>query len=572
MLIRHKTYQRRNMFLVFFVFTILLLAMIGRLVVLMLAKADYYGTSATELHQRERTIKAERGRIEDRNGNILAGNVSVSTISVIHSQLKEKEKVIQILSKELGISEEKIRKKVEKVSSREKIKSNVEKEISDRIRDYKLSGVMVDEDYKRDYPYKELASKVLGFTGGDNQGILGLEVSYEKYLRGTDGSILTMTTAAGTEIENGAEDRKEPVPGWSLVTTLDLNIMKYANQVAEQLLEQKQAKSVEIIVMNPQNGEIYAMANVPEFNLNEPFGEENEQSGLSEKEKNEQLNRRWRNPSVSDTYEPGSTFKVITAAAALEEKVVTMQDTFSCPGFKIVEDRKIRCHKVRGHGAETFMQGIMNSCNPVFMEVGARLGVDRLLDEMKRFGIMDKTGIDVPGEAGTIMHKKENIGQVELATMSFGQSFQLSPIRLLTTISSLINGGHTIVPHFGKRVENSDRTQIRTFSYGESQNILSQDVSKELTQALGMVVSEGGGSKAAVEGYSIGGKTGTSQKLPRGSGKYIASCVGFSSVDNPQVICLVRIDEPQGQYYGGVIAAPAISTIYQNILPYLFAE
>ena len=564
MLVGHKTYQRQSLFLVFFVCTLVASILIVRLGYLMLTKADYYGVKAKELHERERTIKAERGKILDRNGNVLAGNVSVSTISVIHSQVKEPEKVISVLSKELGIEEAEIRKKVEKISSREKIKSNVEKEISDRIRAYKLAGVTVDEDYKRYYEYGTLASKVLGFTGGDNQGIVGLEVSYESLLKGLDGSILTMATAGGVEIRNGAEDRKEPIAGWNLTTTLDLNVMEYATQVANKLLEQKQAKTVEIIIMNPQNGEIYAMVNAPEFDLNHPYTLVNGKEGMSEKEKMTALNAMWRNLAVSDTYEPGSTFKVVTAAAALDKGVVKMTDTFSCPGYKVVEDRRIRCHKTTGHGAETFEQGIMNSCNPVFMEVGARVGVAGLFEGMKKFGILEKTGIDVPGEAATIMHKQENVGAVELATMSFGQSFQLSPIRMLTSVCMIINGGKKITPHFGMYAVNSDKTRMK--------KMLDASVSEEVRKALEKVVSEGGGKKAGVDGYFIGGKTGTSQKLPRGNGKYIASCIGFSPVDNPSVIAMVRIDEPQGLYYGGVIAAPAISTLYTNILPYLLKE
>lgn len=572
MLVGHKTYQRQSLFLVFFVCTLVASILIVRLGYLMLTKADYYGVKAKELHERERTIKAERGKILDRNGNVLAGNVSVSTISVIHSQVKEPEKVISVLSKELGIEEAEIRKKVEKISSREKIKSNVEKEISDRIRAYKLAGVMVDEDYKRYYEYGTLASKVLGFTGGDNQGIVGLEVSYESLLKGLDGSILTMATAGGVEIRNGAEDRKEPIAGWNLTTTLDLNVMEYATQVANKLLEQKQAKTVEIIIMNPQNGEIYAMVNAPEFDLNHPYTLVNGKEGMSEKEKMTALNAMWRNLAVSDTYEPGSTFKVVTAAAALDKGVVKMTDTFSCPGYKVVEDRRIRCHKTTGHGAETFEQGIMNSCNPVFMEVGARVGVAGLFEGMKKFGILEKTGIDVPGEAATIMHKQENVGAVELATMSFGQSFQLSPIRMLTSVCMIINGGKKITPHFGMYAVNSDKTRMKKMSYSSGKKVLDASVSEEVRKALEKVVSEGGGKKAGVDGYFIGGKTGTSQKLPRGNGKYIASCIGFSPVDNPSVIAMVRIDEPQGLYYGGVIAAPAISTLYTNILPYLLKE
>lgn len=572
MLVGHKTYQRQSLFLVFFVCTLVASILIVRLGYLMLTKADYYGVKAKELHERERSIKAERGKILDRNGNVLAGNVSVSTISVIHSQVKEPEKVISVLSKELDIKEAEIRKKVEKNSSREKIKSNVEKEISDRIRAYKLAGVTVDEDYKRYYEYGTLASKVLGFTGGDNQGIVGLEVSYESLLKGLDGSILTMATAGGVEIRNGAEDRKEPIAGWDLTTTLDLNVMEYATQVANKLLEQKQAKTVEIIIMNPQNGEIYAMVNAPEFDLNHPYTLVNEKEGMSEKEKMTALNAMWRNLAVSDTYEPGSTFKVVTAAAALDKGVVKMTDTFLCPGYKVVEDRRIRCHKTTGHGAETFEQGIMNSCNPVFMEVGARVGVAGLFEGMKKFGVLEKTGIDVPGEAATIMHKQENVGAVELATMSFGQSFQLSPIRMLTSVCMIINGGKKITPHFGMYAVNSDKTRMKKMSYSSGKKVLDASISEEVRKALEKVVSEGGGKKAGVEGYFIGGKTGTSQKLPRGNGKYIASCIGFSPVDNPSVIAMVRIDEPQGLYYGGVIAAPAISTLYTNILPYLLKE
>lgn len=572
MIVRHKTYQRQNLFLTLFVFSLILACMMARLGYLMIYKADYYGVLAKELHERERAIKAERGKILDRNGNLLAGNVSVSTISVIHSQVKDPEKVISVLSEELQMDEETIRKKVEKVSSREKIKSNVEKEISDKIRSYRLAGVTVDEDYKRYYQYGSLASKVLGFTGGDNQGIIGLEVSYEKYLKGLDGSILTMTTAGGTEIKNGAEDRIEPVAGWTLTTSLDLNVMKYANQVANTLLEQKQAKTVEIIIMNPQNGEIYAMVNAPEFDLNDPYELTDGAEGLTEKQKMDKLNSQWRNLAVSDTYEPGSTFKVITTAAALNKGVVTMNDTFSCPGFKIVEDRKIRCHKTTGHGHETFLQGIMNSCNPVFMEVGARIGVSGMFEEMKRLGVMSKTGIDVPGEAGTIMHKQENVGAVELATMSFGQSFQLSPIRMLTSVSQIINGGKSITPHFGVSAVSSDGTRMKKFAYDEGDTVLDEATSKQICEALGHVVTEGGGKNAAVEGYMVGAKTGTSQKLPRGNGKYISSCIGFSPVEDPQVIAMVRIDEPQGLYYGGTIAAPAISSIYTNILPYLLED
>ncbi len=566
---RHKTYQRQNMFLVFFVFLVMLTVMFVRLGYLMMFRADYFGVQAKELHERERKIKAERGKILDRNGKLLAGNRSVSTISVIHSQIKEPEKIISLLSKELNLPEEAVRKKVEKVSSREKVKSNVDKETSDRIRNARLAGVTVDEDYKREYQYDSLASKVLGFTGSDNQGIIGLEVAYEKYLKGTDGSILTMTTAHGTEIENGAEDRIEPVAGWTLNTSLDLTVMEYADQVANTLMRKKKAKSVDIIVMNPQNGEIYAMAGAPEFNLNAPYTLPDGGRGLTEKEKNKELNSMWRNSCVSDTYEPGSTFKILTAAAALEKGVVKMTDRFQCPGYKMVEDRRIRCHKTTGHGSETFLEGIMNSCNPVFIEVGARLGVKNFFEKLTTFRALQKTGIDVPGEANTIMHREKDVGAVELATISFGQSFQLSPIRLITCAASIINGGKSITPHFGVSAVNADGTSMKRFHYPHGDTIVSEETSDLVREALGKVVSEGTGKNAGVEGFAVGAKTGTSQKLPRGNGKYIASTIGFAPVENPQVIALVRIDEPEGLYYGGTIAAPAISTLFTNVLPYL---
>ena len=566
---RHKTYQRQNMFLVFFVFLVMLTVMFVRLGYLMMFQADYFGVQAKELHERERKIKAERGKILDRNGKLLAGNRSVSTISVIHSQIKEPEKIISLLSKELNLPEEAVRKKVEKVSSREKVKSNVDKETSDRNRNARLAGVTVDEDYKREYQYDSLASKVLGFTGSDNQGIIGLEVAYEKYLKGTDGSILTMTTAHGTEIENGAEDRIEPVAGWTLNTSLDLTVMEYADQVANTLMRKKKAKSVDIIVMNPQNGEIYAMAGAPEFNLNAPYTLPDGGRGLTEKEKNKELNSMWRNSCVSDTYEPGSTFKILTAAAALEKGVVKMTDRFQCPGYKMVEDRRIRCHKTTGHGSETFLEGIMNSCNPVFIEVGARLGVKNFFEKLTTFRALQKTGIDVPGEANTIMHREKDVGAVELATISFGQSFQLSPIRLITCAASIINGGKSITPHFGVSAVNADGTSMKRFHYPHGDTIVSEETSDLVREALGKVVSEGTGKNAGVEGFAVGAKTGTSQKLPRGNGKYIASTIGFAPVENPQVIALVRIDEPEGLYYGGTIAAPAISTLFTNVLPYL---
>lgn len=566
---RHRTYQRQSMGLVFFLFVLVLLTLLGRLFYLMIGKADYYGVQAKELHERERKIKAERGEIKDCHDNVLAANRSVSTISVIHSQMKEPERVITLLSKELMLDEKEVRKKVEKVSLREKIKSNVDKETSDRIRNYKLAGVTVDEDYKREYRYDSLASKVLGFTGGDNQGIIGLEVSYEKYLKGLDGSILTMTTAYGTEIENGAEDRIEPVAGWTLNTSLDLPVMEYTDQLANYLLKKKQAKSVDIIVMNPQNGEIYAMASAPEFNLNDPYRIPGDLNKMSAKEKSEKRNAMWRNPCVSDTYEPGSTFKILTTAAALEKGVVKMTDRFHCPGYKIVEDRRIRCHKKGGHGSETFLDGIMNSCNPVFIEVGARVGVSDFFRKMSDFGLMNRTGIDVPGEASTIIHKEKNVGAVELATMSFGQSFQLSPIRLVSIAGSMINGGYSITPHFGVSAVSADGSLMKHFSYGKKERVVSKETSDLIRMALGKVVSEGTGHKASVKGFSVGAKTGTSEKLPRGNGKYIASTIGFAPVENPKVIALVRIDEPQGLYYGGTVAAPAIAALFENILPYL---
>lgn len=566
---RHRTYQRQSMGVVFFLFVLVLLTLLGRLFYLMIGKADYYGVQAKELHERERKIKAERGEIKDCHGNVLAANRSVSTISVIHSQMKEPERVITLLSKELMLDEKEVRKKVEKVSLREKIKSNVDKETSDRIRNYKLAGVTVDEDYKREYRYDSLASKVLGFTGGDNQGIIGLEVSYEKYLKGLDGSILTMTTAYGTEIENGAEDRIEPVAGWTLNTSLDLPVMEYTDQLANYLLKKKQAKSVDIIVMNPQNGEIYAMASAPEFNLNDPYRISGDLSKMSAKEKSEKRNAMWRNPCVSDTYEPGSTFKILTTAAALEKGVVKMTDRFHCPGYKIVEDRRIRCHKKGGHGSETFLDGIMNSCNPVFIEVGARVGVSDFFRKMSDFGLMNRTGVDVPGEASTIIHKEKNVGAVELATMSFGQSFQLSPIRLVSLAGSMINGGYSITPHFGVSAVSADGSLMKHFSYGKKERVVSKETSDLIRMALGKVVSEGTGHKASVRGFSVGAKTGTSEKLPRGNGKYIASTIGFAPVENPKVIALVRIDEPQGLYYGGTVAAPAIAALFENILPYL---
>lgn len=563
-----KTPQNQRLFFVFIVVCFCLFMLVGRLVYLMIYRADYYGERAKAVQQRERSIKGSRGKILDRNGIVLAGNKSVSTISVIHNQIKQPEKVIKNLSAILEIDEDEIRKKVNKVSSREKIKSNVEKAISDKIRNLEMDGVMVDEDYKRTYPFNSLASKVIGFTGADNQGILGLEVKYEKYLKGEPGYILTTTNARGIEVDKRAEERIEPKQGKELYTSIDINIQKFATQAAKNVMEAKGAKNVKILVMNPNNGEIFAMVNVPEFNLNKPYDIKSKKK-LSQKELNQKLNDMWRNGCVCDTYEPGSTFKVFTATAAYEQGVVKLTDTFNCPGYKIVGDRKIRCHKTTGHGAETFAQGVQNSCNPVFMEVGQRLGVANMFKYLKKFSVLYKTGIDVPGEAVTIMHQQKNVGEVELATMSFGQSFQLSPIRLLTTISAVINGGNMITPHFGVKILDEQKNRKYTIRYNAQKNVISKDTSEVMKKILESVVSEGGGKKAAVDGYKVGAKTGTSEKLPRRSGKYVASCMGFAPADKPKVIALVLIDEPQGIYYGGTIAAPVISKLLDDILPYI---
>lgn len=570
---RIKTYSKRKMLIYvsgIFVFAMTLCVRIGYL---MTVKGEHYTKLAKDVQQRERTIKASRGLIFDRNGEVIASNKTVCTVSVIYNQVREPEKVIEVLTKELGMDEETIRKKVEKKSSREKIQSNVEKEIGDRIREYGLEGVKVDEDYKRYYPYGSLCSKVLGFTGGDNQGIIGLEVKYEEYLKGIDGKILTPTDAAGIEADTALEERLEPIAGNNLYTSIDITIQKYAEQIAYDALKAKEANYVSVIVMNPQNGEIMAMVNAPEFDLNNPYElsvEGAEQ--LSDKDYQDALNKMWRNQCINDTYEPGSTFKVVTAAAALEEGVVTMEDTFSCPGFRIVDDRRIKCHKTTGHGAETFLQGTMNSCNPVFIDVGMRLGVDNFYKYLNQFGLMEKTGIDLPGEAGTIMHKKENVGNVELATMSFGQSFQISPIRYLTTASAIINGGKLITPHFAVASKNSSGKLIKTFEYPCKEGIISEEKSETMRYILEKVVSEGTGNKAYVEGYQIGGKTATSQKLPRNSGKYIASFMAFAPADNPQVIAMIIIDEPSGIYYGGTVVGPLMQKLYENILPYLLEE
>lgn len=538
----------------------------------MIFEAEYYQKKAEALHERERDIKAARGEIIDCNGTILATNKTVCTISVIHSQIKDPERVIRSLAELLDMDEEAVRKRVEKVSSIERIQTNVEKETGDKIRDLELAGVKVDEDFKRYYPYHELASTVLGFTGGDNQGIIGLEVKYEDWLAGTDGKILTVTDARGVELDKIAEDRLEPVPGKTLQLSMDYNIQMYAQQMAEKVMEEKQADGVSIILMNPSNGELYAMVNMPEFDLDDPFTLPQGTMGLTEEEKQDALNQMWRNRSINDTYEPGSVFKVVTAAACLEEGVVTTQDQFHCPGYYVVEDRRIRCHKVGGHGSETFAQGIQNSCNPVFINIGLRLGVDRFCDYYDQFGLLGNTGVDLPGEASTIMHQRKNIGQVELATMSFGQSFQVTPIQMATTFSSIINGGNRVTPHFGKRVLDQDGTVAETFSDKKGKRILSEETSATMRALLESVVSEGGGKNAAVEGYRIGGKTATSQTLPRSANKYISSFVGFAPADDPQILGMCIIYNPQGVYYGGTIAAPVIGKIFENILPYLGIE
>lgn len=570
---KNKTYNRKKILVVFVCAVVVIFGLVGRLVYLMVFDAEYYQKKAEALHEREREIKAARGEIVDARGTVLATNKTVCTISVIHSQIKEPEKIIKSLSAELGLEEDEVRKKVEKVSSMERIKTNVEKATGDRIRELELDGVKVDEDFKRYYPYNELASKVLGFTGGDNQGIIGLEVKYEEYLKGKNGTILTTTDARGVELDGVAEDRIEPVAGNTLKVSLDYNVQMYAQQMAEKVMEEKQADKVGILLMNPQNGEIIAMVNVPEFNLNDPFTLNTENTrGLSDEEKQDALNQMWRNGCINDTYEPGSTFKVITAASCLEADVVSLTDNFSCPGYKIVEDRKIRCHKVGGHGAENFVEGIQNSCNPVFIEIGLRLGTDNFYKYFEQFGLMGTTGVDLPGEAGTIMHKKENVGQVELATMSFGQSFQITPLQLATTVASIVNGGERITPHFGVSVLDSDGKEIEKFGYGNKKRIVSKDTSETMKKLLESVVSEGSGKNAFVEGYHIGGKTATSQTLPRSANKYISSFVGFAPADNPQVLGMCVIYNPQGIYYGGTIAAPVVKNIFENVLPYLGIE
>ena len=571
---KNKTFHKKKILVVFLAAFILILYLIGRLVYLMVFDAEYYQQKAEDLHERERDIKAARGEIIDRNGTVLATNRTVCTISVIHSQIENPEKVIEKLSEFLEMDADQVRKKVEKISSIERIQSNVDKRTGDKIRNLGLAGVKVDEDFKRYYPYNELASKVLGFTGGDNQGIVGLEVKYEKYLKGINGKILTTTDARGIELDGVAEDRLEPEAGNTLRISLDYTMQKYALQMAEKVRTEKQADKVGIILMNPQNGEIYAMVNVPEFDLNQPFMLNNEETGenLTDEQRQDALNQMWRNGCINDTYEPGSTFKIITASAGLEEGAVHLTDQFSCPGYKVVEDRRIRCHKVGGHGAENFVQGIQNSCNPVFIEVGLRIGVDRFFDYFRQFGLMDLTGVDIPGEAGTIMHKKENVGQVELATISFVQSFQITPIQLATTVSALVNGGRRVTPHFGMEVLSAEGKKVKTFRYNAKKHIVSEKTSQTMRELLESVVAEGSGKNAYVEGYRIGGKTATSQTLPRSANKYISSFVGFAPADDPQILGMCVIYNPQGVYYGGTIAAPVIGKIFENILPYLGIE
>lgn len=571
---KNKTFHKKKILVVFLAAFILILYLIGRLVYLMVFDAEYYQQKAEDLHERERDIKAARGEIIDRNGTVLATNRTVCTISVIHSQIENPEKVIEKLSEFLEMDADQVRKKVEKISSIERIRSNVDKRTGDKIRNLGLAGVKVDEDFKRYYPYNELASKVLGFTGGDNQGIVGLEVKYEKYLKGINGKILTTTDARGIELDGVAEDRLEPEAGNTLRISLDYTMQKYALQMAEKVRTEKQADKVGIILMNPQNGEIYAMVNVPEFDLNQPFMLNNEETGenLTDEQRQDALNQMWRNGCINDTYEPGSTFKIITASAGLEEGAVHLTDQFSCPGYKVVEDRRIRCHKVGGHGAENFVQGIQNSCNPVFIEVGLRIGVDRFFDYFRQFGLMDLTGVDIPGEAGTIMHKKENVGQVELATISFGQSFQITPIQLATTVSALVNGGRRVTPHFGMEVLSAEGKKVKTFRYNAKKHIVSEKTSQTMRELLESVVAEGSGKNAYVEGYRIGGKMATSQTLPRSANKYISSFVGFAPADDPQILGMCVIYNPQGVYYGGTIAAPVIGKIFENILPYLGIE
>lgn len=563
-----KIYHRRKMLIVAAFIVGIGLVLMGRLAYLMIFRSAYYQSQADALHERERSIKAARGLIYDRNQRVLADNKSVCTISVIHNQIKEPEKVIHVLSEVLSLDEAKVRARVEKVSSIERIKANVDKTLGDKIREYKLDGVMVDEDYTRYYPYKTLASKVLGFTGGDNQGIIGLEVQYDAYLQGIEGTILTTTDARGIEVENTSEGRVEPIPGSNLYISLDYTIQSYVQQVAKRIMEQKEAKSVSVILMNPKNGEILAMTNEPEFNLNTPYllPENAETDAIQDA-----LNQMWRNGCLNDTYEPGSTFKIITSTAALESHAVSQNDRFYCPGYKLVDDRRIRCHKISGHGSESFVEGLMNSCNPVFIETGLRTGVQVMYQYFDRLGLMEKSGIDLPGEAGSIMHQIDNVGDVELATISFGQSFQITPIQMLRAVSAVINGGKLITPHLGVQIVDANGNMIR-LHYNEKTHVIGSEVSDTMKTLLEKVVSEGTGKKSFIEGYRIGGKTATSQKLPRGSGKYIASFIGFAPADNPEIIGIVLIDEPTGAYYGGTVAAPVMREIFENVLPYYLGQ
>ena len=566
------TFHKKKIWVVFVCCMLMMAGLIGRLVYLMCFRSDYYYEKAKDLHERERDIKAARGQILDAKGKVLASNRPVCTISVIHSQIKEPEKVIALLTEKLGIDEAAVRKRVEKVSSIERVKTNVEKSIGDSIREAGVAGVKVDEDYKRYYPYGSLASKVIGFTGGDNQGIIGLEVKYEDILKGEPGKILTTTDARGVEIDELGETRKNPIEGKNLLLSLDVNIQEFAQQAALKVMEEKQAERVSILLMNPQNGEIYACVNVPEFDLNDPFmltEDTQRKMVMGDNEKQDLLNQMWRNPCLNDTYEPGSTFKIITMSAGLEEGIVSLNDRFFCPGYKLVEDRRIHCAKRTGHGSQNFVEGAQNSCNPVFIEVGLRLGVDRYYKYFKQFGLLNKTGIDLPGEAGTIMHQKKNMGEVELATVSFGQSFQITPVQLATTVSSLINGGKRITPHFGVAVLNQDGTQGEKLEFPVQEGIISEKTSKEVREILETVVSQGSGRNAKIEGYSIGGKTATSQTLPRSANRYISSFLGFAPAENPEILGLCIIHDPQGVYYGGTIAAPVIRSIFENVLPYM---
>lgn len=573
-MLKNKTKNREKIVVATLIFFLLLVGLIGRLLFFMVFQSEYYSKKAQDLHVRERYIKAKRGKILDRNGVVLADNVSVATISVIHNQIKDEEEVIEVLCKELGLSREYVEKRVQKVSAIEKIKSNVSKEIGDIIRSYEIPGIKVDEDYKRYYPYGELASKVLGFTGGDNQGIIGLEVKYEEELQGENGVILTVTDAKGIEIETKGESRIEPVDGKHLMTSLDYNIQSFATQLAKVAMEAKEAERVSIIAMNPKNGEIYCMVDVPEFDLNQPYEipveiQPDETIQNMEAWKQEQLNQMWRNGCINDTYEPGSTFKIITTAAALEEDVVSLDHSFYCPGYIMVEDRKIRCHKYGGHGSVSFVEGMQGSCNPTFISLGLTLGVDRYYSYFTKFGLLQKTGIDLPGEAGTIMHKKENIGPVELATVAFGQSFQISPIQMATTVSSLINGGRRVTPHIATKVVDEEEKTVKTFSYKEGEKLIEEDTSETLQFLLEKVVDGGTGANGYVEGYRVGGKTATSQTLPRNSGRYIASYIGFAPADDPEILALAIVHNPKGVYYGGQVAAPIIRQLFENILPYL---